>query len=148
MTSELDQLLAENARLKSEASGRAREDEVQPGGKAGLFVWAAVAVSLMTLVAIVVVYVMRPDVDNTKLNNLILSITAPTILALMTGAIQQVHMAVNSRLTQLLRVVSKARFAEGQLAASVAAAPPASVAHEQGKAEGVEQERVRAVERP
>jgi len=144
MTSELDQLLAENERLKAEARERAREDEVQPGGKAGIFVWAAVIMSAITLIAIGTIYVTRPEKDNTQLNTMILAFTAPTILALMTGAIQQVHMAVNSRLTQLVRVVSKARFAEGQLAASATGSPV--VAHEQGKAEGVEQERVRTDE--
>jgi hypothetical protein len=99
-------LLDENARLKS----------IQPvGQKATMFVIAIVILCALTVVAIVVLQIARPEKDNTAIMTAIIGITAPILVAMLAAAVQQVHLAVNSRLSQLLELTATASRAKGAL---------------------------------
>jgi hypothetical protein len=131
---ELERLLEENRRLKA----------ILPiGNKATSYVWAIVILCGLALMFVVGVTVARPETDNTALITLGLGVLAPVLAALVAATIQQVHLAVNSRLTQLLKLTDIASRAEGYAAGVLVPAPGQGAAREEGRAEGVEQERVR-----
>jgi hypothetical protein len=80
-----------------------------------LYIRAVVGLCVLAVVAIITLFVVRPDKDHTALITLILGVLMPAISALLAAAVQQVHLAVNSRLTQLLALTQKASLAEGVL---------------------------------
>ncbi len=96
---------------------------------------------------------LRPTADNGPTILLLFGIVAPVVTALLAtvvqaarNEIQKVHLAVNSRLTQLLELTARASKAEGNLEGVAAgAAAVGSSARAEGKADGVEQERARVV---
>lgn len=98
-----DELLAENIRLKS------------MGQKATLFVVAIVVLCALTVIGIVTIHVMRPAQDNTAITTAIIGITAPLLISMLAAAVQQVHLAVNSRLSQLLEITAASSQAKGTL---------------------------------
>jgi hypothetical protein len=84
--------------------------------KTGLYVGAVVALSLIGVGAIITVLIVRPPpADNTGIIVAILGFLVPTVTALLAAAVQQVHLAVNSRLTQLLQLTASSARAEGEL---------------------------------
>lgn len=102
-----EELLAENARLKY----------IQPvGQRATLFVVSIVILCALTVIGVVIVQITRPDKDNTAIIATIVGVTSPILIALLGAAIQQVHLAVNSRLSQLLELTAAASKAKGVLA--------------------------------
>lgn len=86
--------------------------------------------------AIVAIVVLRPGEDNTALITSVVGFLAPTMAALLafiksvqTGAaVQELHLAVNSRLTELLEQTAKASKSEGRKDAVAAAAKVAAAA--------------------
>jgi len=80
-----------------------------------VLVWAAVALSLGGISAITVIAITRPNVDNTPVTATILGLIVPSVLALIAMIQQQMHLAMNSRLTELLELTEKASRAEGKL---------------------------------
>lgn len=95
---------------------------VQPGGRITVYVWAVVILSVVATTAMVALAVLRPD--NTSTGTLILGMMLPIITALLGAALQQIHVAVNSRLSELLVVTAKASHAEGQLQGMPKPPPP------------------------
>jgi cytochrome b subunit of formate dehydrogenase len=86
------------------------------GGTTGLYVLAIVVLSILGVSAVVIVLIVRPPpIDNTPIITVILGFLIPTVTALLAGAVQQVHIAVNSRLTQLLEITATASHAQGQI---------------------------------
>ncbi len=85
---------------------------------AGLYVGAVVALSIIAVIAVVTIFALRPDKDNASLILLVLGLLTPVIMGFLGAAIQQVHLAVNSRLSQLVALTAKASQAEGQLIGS------------------------------
>jgi len=101
-----EEILAENNRLKA----------VQPvGQRATLFVVSVVVLSALTVVGIVALTIARPNADNATIIASIIGITSPILVALLAAAVQQVHLAVNSRLSQLLELTATAAKAKGAL---------------------------------
>lgn len=82
-----------------------------------LYVWAAVTLSFMTILAIVIIAVLRPD--SGSIISTIIGVTVPSITVLIAIAIKQVKTAIDGRLTQLLLLTEKASKAEGKLEGNV-----------------------------
>lgn len=81
-----------------------------------LLVAATVVLAVITITAIVGIFALRPDASNGPLIATILGFMVPIMTALIGGAVQQLHAAVNSRLTQLLATTAARSRAEGMLA--------------------------------
>lgn len=108
MTEPYEQLVADHQRRASDAN--------PVGSKATVYVVAIIALAMLTLASILGVLLLRPPpTDNTSLIATIVGITTPIIVALLGGAVQQVHLAVNGRLTQLLEQTAAASHAKGAL---------------------------------
>lgn len=110
------------------------------GSAATLYVVSVVVLCALTVIFVLGLTVIRPESDNTSVIAMVIAVVVPVATALLAGAVQQTHLAVNSRLGELLELTAKASKAEGELAGG---AGSQNVAHAQGKAEGIEQERVR-----
>jgi hypothetical protein len=80
-----------------------------------LYVVAIVALCALTVAAVVVISIMRPEQDNAGVIAIIIGITLPTSTALMAKVQQQMHLAMNSRMTQFLELTATASKAEGKL---------------------------------
>jgi len=101
-----DELFMENQRLKA----------VGPvGQKTTIFVVSTIILCILVAAFVVVITVVRPDKDNTSLILSIVGVIVPVITALLAATIQQVHLAVNSRLSQLLELTATASRAEGKI---------------------------------
>ena len=105
---EMERLLEENLRLKVVAPSPSI------GGRATVYVIAVVILCALALVFVLAVLIIRPEGDNTALFNAGLGVLVPAIGALLAASIQQVHLAVNSRLTQLIDLTTRASHAEGK----------------------------------
>jgi hypothetical protein len=103
-------LSAENAKLRA-------LPQLDASSKTTIFVWAAVALSMAAVLAVTAISIARPDKDNTGTITMIVGIIVPSVTALIAKAVQEVHLAVNSRLTQLIQLTATASRAEGQLEA-------------------------------
>lgn len=108
-------LLAENATLKAQMAGT--DVAHHPGTKTKLYVHAVVALALTGVAAILILFVVRPDQDNTPLITIVLGFIGPFIAIFLAAAVREGQLATNSRLSQLLRVTALASVAEGRLAA-------------------------------
>lgn len=76
---------------------------------------AIVAVLLIGVVGVVLVTVFRPDLDPLAISAVIFGFLTPTTLSLMSYLkAQETHLAVNSRLDQLIINASKAAEAVGK----------------------------------
>jgi flagellar biosynthesis/type III secretory pathway protein FliH len=71
------------------------------------------ALAFGTMAAVVIVVVMRPTQDNTSIIATIVGITAPMMFALVAGAQQALHVATNSRLSELIAATTAAATAQG-----------------------------------
>jgi len=90
---------------------------LQSSSMTTMLVWAAVALSLGGVLAITAITITRPAADNTPIIGTILGFLVPSVLALIAMIQQQMHLAMNSRLTELLEPTEKASRAEGKLEA-------------------------------
>jgi hypothetical protein len=115
-------LVKENAELRRRLLGQS--DETSAGSHTALFVYAVVGIAILAIVSIVVIFIVRPDKDNTGLIAIILGFLVPPSTALLAAAVQQVHLAVNSRLSQLVLLTRSSSFAEGAAAAGGSPVPP------------------------
>ena len=134
MPTEMERLLEENRRLK---------DVVPVGNKTTVYLWVVVILCVLAVAFVVGITIVRPDKDNTALIAVGLGVVVPVLTALVAATIQQVHLAVNSRLTQLLKLTAAASRAEGKAAGLMMPSPSEGASREEGRAEGVEQERTR-----
>jgi len=85
------------------------------GQKATLYVIAIVILCFLFASFVLLVTFIRPDKDNATLILSVTGVVVPIITALLAATIQQVHLAVNSRLSQLLELTAASSKAEGQL---------------------------------
>jgi hypothetical protein len=134
-----DELRAEIERLKHPP---------QPGSHTTTLVWACISLCVVAATFVVAMTLVRPAADNTPLILMVLGVVVPVITALLAAAVQQVHLAVNSRLSQLLMLTATSSRAEGELYGLMQPTPGTSTARAEGRAAGVEQERVRAEQKP
>ena len=104
-----EDLLMENQRLKATSP---------IGQKATLYVVAIVTLCFLFASFVLLVTFVRPAADNTSLILSVAGVVVPIITALLAATIQQVHLAVNSRLSQLLELTARSSKAEGKLASS------------------------------
>jgi hypothetical protein len=112
-----EELFAENQRLKA----------VQPvGSKTTLYVMSIVVLCILAAAFVVVITIVRPGADNATLIASVVGLVVPVNVALLAATVQQVHVAVNSRLSQLLELTAAASLAEGKIAgkADAVTAPP------------------------
>jgi len=86
------------------------------GQKATMYVIAIVVLCFLFASFVLLVTFIRPDKDNTTLIISVSGVVVPIITALLAATIQQVHLAVNSRLSQLLELTAASSRAEGKLA--------------------------------
>jgi hypothetical protein len=81
-----------------------------------MFVTATVVLSALTVLAVVLITLFLPgNPGNTAVIATIVGVTAPITIALVGAAVNQVHVAVNSRLTELIALTAAASKAEGVL---------------------------------
>lgn len=78
-----------------------------------LLVGSTIGIATLAVAAIVIIFLVRPDKDNTAIVATLMGFLVPLMTALLAASVQQVHAAVNSRLTQLLRVTAAKSHAEG-----------------------------------
>lgn len=102
-----------------------------PGSMTGAYVAAVVALSGMGVTAIVAITLARPNEDNTPIITTVLGFLVPVTLGFLGAAVKEVHVAFNSRMTELLELTERSAKAEGQLLGSVA------VSAAEGKIPGV-----------
>lgn len=106
---------AEIARLRQQL----RDDVVDdPSGglrkdHTNVLVAATILLAIVAVSAIVTIFLVRPDKDNTALVATIMGFLVPLMTALLAAALQQVHTMVNSRVTQLLRITAAKSRADG-----------------------------------
>lgn len=111
---ELADLQAENARLRA-AHATSLIAGATGGDHTTLYVTAVVVTSMIAVVAIVSIFIVRPDRDNTALIAIVVGFLLPIVSGLLGAAVREVKAAVNGRLTQLLALTAKASRAQGQL---------------------------------
>ncbi len=91
-----------------------------------LYVACVVGLAVVAVTAVLTIYLVRPEQDNSKILTTVGTIIGPIIAALLAllarsslqsvqQAVQQVHIAVNSRLSELVALTAKASHAQGQL---------------------------------
>lgn len=78
------------------------------------YVWAVIALAFMTIAGIVAVLLLRPDQDNSTMISVIVGVTAPIILGILALITRENHLAMNSRLDQLVAVTSQLAKSEGK----------------------------------
>ena len=101
-----EDLFTENQRLKS----------VQPvGQKATIYIGAIISLAILDVGFVLGISYLRPSTDNAGLILGVNGVMVPIITALLAAAVQQVHVAVNSRLSQLLELTADASRAKGAL---------------------------------
>lgn len=88
---------------------------VNPRAHETIYVAAVVGLSVLAIAAILTIFIVRPDKDNTPLVAVILGFLVPLVSTFLAASVRQVHLAVNGRLTQLLAQTAKSSHAEGQL---------------------------------
>jgi hypothetical protein len=80
-----------------------------------------VLLSMVGVGGIVTILIVRPPpADNTGIIVTMLGFLIPIVTALLAAAVQEVHLAVNSRLTEFLALTAKSARAQGQLDATTA----------------------------
>lgn len=75
------------------------------------YVYAVVILCVVAVLAMLTIAIFKPG--DTSTGTLILGILGPVIAAFLAAAVQGVHLAVNSRLTELLEMTARASKAEG-----------------------------------
>lgn len=115
----VEELYNENLRLRQVAAAATVSP---PGSLTGYYVGGVVLISLIGVAAIVGILVLQPEKDNTTTIATILGFIVPINGALLAAALREVHVAFNSRMTELLVLTKKAALAEGQLREKEAAA--------------------------
>jgi hypothetical protein len=112
-----EELFAENQRLKI----------MQPvSSKTTLYVVSIVVLCVLAAAFVVAITIIRPGMDNSTIIASVVGIVVPVNVALLAATVQQVHIAVNSRLSQLLELTAAASLAEGKIAGKAAEEKPAS----------------------
>ncbi len=106
-------LQSENAQLKQVIAGA--DVPAGIGQHTNLYVAAVVFLAVVALVAIIVIFLTRPEKDNSALIATVLGFMLPLVSAFLAAAVQQVHLAVNSRLSQLLILTARASRSQGRL---------------------------------
>lgn len=110
----LEAELEELRHVIDEAAEPARNDHTN------LFVGSTIVIAVLGVGAIIVIFLARPDKDNTALIATVISLLVPVMTGLLAAAVREVHAAVNSRLSQLLQVTAAKARAEGVLAQKLA----------------------------
>jgi len=109
MTSTIEELVAENTRLKAAAAAPIATSGVT------VYIVAVVVLCMSTVAGVIALTIVRPTADNTPVITQLVGITIPIALALLGGALQQTRTALDGRLTQLLGFTAAAAHAEGKL---------------------------------
>lgn len=78
------------------------------------YVWAVITLAFMTIVGIIAVLLLRPNEDNQTIIMVIVGVTAPIILGILALITRENHLAMNSRLDQLVAVTSALSKSEGK----------------------------------
>jgi len=107
--------------LRSQLDGSAAQIDTH---KTGLYLLALMGACAMAVAAVIVIYVVRPDKDNTALTTMLITMLVPVITALGAAAIRENVKVTNSRLTQLLRLTETAARRDGAQAERDRTAPP------------------------
>jgi hypothetical protein len=110
-------LLAERDALREQLAGEAVD--VSVGTHTKLFVTAVMGLSALAILSILVIFIVRPDRDNTALVATVVGFLLPLVTGFLAASFQQMHNAVNSRMTQLMVLVRAAAHAQGQLDAAL-----------------------------
>lgn len=83
------------------------------GSKTTTLIVSIIILCVITVVFVLAITFIKPDTDNTPIILLIIGIIVPVITALLAVVVQQVHLAVNGRLSQLLSLTAVSSKAEG-----------------------------------
>jgi hypothetical protein len=141
-----------------------------PRSKATAYIVAVTVLCILDALFVMGMTLIRPAMNNQPIILTVLGVTTPVIMALLGQALQQVNLAVDGRLTQLLALTASSERAKGELSGLLQPVPGTEVktsldsihqtlrehdvwerdkaaaleaAHELGRAAGVEMERLR-----
>jgi hypothetical protein len=87
-----------------------------PTQRATVYVVSIVVLCTLFAAFVLGVTIIRPTQDNNQLIVSVSAVIGPVILALSAMMMQQIHLAVNSRLSELLAMTAASKLAEGKLA--------------------------------
>lgn len=79
------------------------------------YVGAILILAIMTMAAFLAILILRPNEDNTALIAAMLGFVAPIMIALIALVQRENHMAMNSRLDQLVSLTNQLSRAEGRV---------------------------------
>jgi hypothetical protein len=102
----VEEILRENLRLKATQP---------PVSGTTLYVVSIIVLCALTAVFVLLITIIRPTEDNTVLILSVTGIVVPVVTALLAGAVQRLHSAVNGRLSELLELTAIAARADGAL---------------------------------
>lgn len=88
--------------------------DVQQSSRTTLYVRSAVVLAVVQVVATLLVVWTVPRPDRASAIGAVAACLTPLIATLIAGAIQQVHLGMNSRLTELVDATRKAAFEGGR----------------------------------
>lgn len=111
-------------------AGQRATDPAINSSTVATYVWAVIILAFMTIAGVVAVLLLRPNDDNGTIISVIVGTTAPIILAILALITRENHLAMNSRLDQLVAVTSQLAKSEGKaegVAQNVAATAAALV---------------------
>jgi hypothetical protein len=86
-----------------------------PSSHVNLFVISILVLSALGVIAIITVFAIRPDKDNTAVIATILGFLFPAVTAFIAASVREMQQSINGRLTQMLELVKVASKAAGKL---------------------------------
>lgn len=95
-------------------SGKRATDPAINSSTVASYVWAVIALAFMTIAGIVAVLLLRPNEDNGTIISVLVGVTAPIILGILALITRENHLAMNSRLDQLVAVTSELAKEKGK----------------------------------
>lgn len=94
-------------------AGRRGTDAAVNSGTVAIYVAAVLVLALATVAAIVAILALRPLADNTAIIAAVVGFVTPVMLGLLALISRENHLAMNSRLDQLLSATNELSRAEG-----------------------------------
>jgi Na+/melibiose symporter-like transporter len=112
---EYDRLRQENDHLRDSLRAAETIAVNERKNRTGFYVGGAVVLSVFTVIAIVTIFALAPERDNSGLNTTVLSVVMPFISMCIALAVRESHLAVNGRMTELMQLRGEASHAMGKL---------------------------------
>ena len=119
---EHDRLVKENQLLRESLHAAESVVVTEKKNRTNLYVGGAVVLSIVAIIAIVTIYAIAPEKDNSSLNTTVLGVVGSFVSLCIAFAVKESNQAVNGRMTELMALRGQASHAQGQLDAQADAA--------------------------